>query len=399
MRFRTFQIARLFRIPIIIDFTWIPVVLLHVWLASAIYLPRQTGHAFTVTEYYLFGTLMSALLFSSIVAHELAHAVAARLEGVRIIDIQLHIFGGWTRLASEPPTPLGEFRIAVAGPSASFVVGLIFFLCLAVVEWLPVFSYRVMLERVFVYLFIGNLVLAMFNLLPGLPLDGGRALRAWLWHRNGDVMAATRTAKKMGTAIAYMLSSFGIFSAFWWGDYLTAVWLVIVGFFLRNVAEGDYRQRQKVAKAEADAKANANGNENSDAHAKWRVPGTVGEIMSSPPIGVAPETSIDDFIEQTLSEHRHTTFPVIKGGRLHGILSLSRVRPLPQSEWSRVTVKEVMEPVSDAQFVPVRSSIVHAEHKLNGGNLKHLAVVDGEGVVVGYLSGKDLIRSKPRGMS
>ncbi len=388
MRFRTFQIARLFGIPVIIDFSWIPVVLLHVWLASAIYLPRQTGHEFSVAEYYLFGTLMSALLFSSIVAHELAHALAARLEGVRIIDIQLHIFGGWTRLASEPPTPLGEFRIAVAGPTASFVVGLAFFLCLALVEWLPAFNHRIIFERVFVYLFIGNLVLAMFNLLPGLPLDGGRALRAWLWHRSGDVMAATRTSKKMGTAIAYMLSSFGIFSAFWWGDYLTAVWLVIVGFFLRNVAEGDYRQRQSVEKANANAPAK------DDVELKWRVPGTVGEVMSTPPIGVAPETSIDDFIEQTLSEHRHTTFPVIKGGRLHGILSLSRVRPVPQSEWSRVAVGDLMEPVSEAQFVPVRSSISHAEHKLNGGSLKHLAVVDPDGVVVGYLSGRDLVRGK-----
>jgi Zn-dependent protease len=384
MRFRTFQIARLLGIPVIIDFSWIPVVLLHIWLASAIYLPRQTGHVFSLTEYYLFGTLMSALLFSSIVAHELAHAVAARLEGVRIYDIQLHIFGGWTRLASEPPTPLGEFRIAVAGPTASFVVGLAFFLCLAVVEWLPAFSYRVIFERVFVYLFIGNLVLAMFNLLPGLPLDGGRALRAWLWHRTGDVMAATRTAKRMGTAIAYMLSSFGIFSAFWWGDYLTAVWLVIVGFFLRNVAEGDYRHRQSVAQANASA----------DVESSWRIPGTVGEIMSMPPIGVAPETSIDDFIEQTLSEHRHTTFPVVKGGRLHGILSLSRVRPVPQSEWSRVAVRDVMEPVSEAQFIPVRSSISHAKHKLNGGSLKHLAVVDADGVVVGYLSARDLVRAK-----
>jgi CBS domain-containing protein len=185
-----------------------------------------------------------------------------------------------------------------------------------------------------------------------------------------------------------MLSSFGIFSAFWWGDYLTAVWLVIVGFFLRNVAEGDYRLRQSVAKADANAKATA------DVYAKWRVPGTVGEVMSTPPIGVAPETSIDDFIEQTLSEHRHTTFPVIKGGRLHGILSLSRVRPVPQSEWSRVAVADLMEPVSEAQFVPVRSSISHAEHKLNGGSLKHLAVVDPDGVVVGYLSGRDLVRRK-----
>jgi Zn-dependent protease len=219
---------------------------------------------------------MSALLFGSIVAHELAHAFAARLEGVQIIDIQLHIFGGWTRLAGEPSTPLGEFRIAVAGPSASFVVSLAFFICLALAEWLPLFDLKLMIERMFVYLFIGNLVLAMFNLLPGLPLDGGRALRAWLWHRNGDVVQATKTSKRMGIAIAYMLSSFGLFSAVWWGDYLSGAWLVVVGFFLHNVARANDRHRVSVKSSATetglDTRLNARGSRRS-------VPGTVGHCV------------------------------------------------------------------------------------------------------------------------
>lgn len=371
MRFRTFKIARLFGIPIIVDFTWLPVVALHIWLASSVYLPRQTGYTFTTLEYYVFGVIMSVLLFASIVAHELAHALAARLERVQIVNIQLHVFGGWTRLVGEPSTPLGEFRIAVAGPSASFVVGLGFFICLALVEWLPNFGYKPMIERMFVYLFIGNLVLAMFNLLPGLPLDGGRALRAWLWHRSGDIVQATKTSKRMGIAIAYMLSSFGLFSAAWWGDYLSGAWLVVVGFFLYNVARAN--DRQQVAWTES-----------------LREPGTIGERMSAPAVGVPPDVTIDDFIERVLSSHRHTTFPVMRDGRLHGIVSLERMRSVPKEAWSRTLIREVMEPVNETLFISSRASVPYAVNKLSKSGIGHLAVVDNEGLVVGYVSRADL---------
>jgi Zn-dependent protease/CBS domain-containing protein len=384
MRFRTFQIARLFGIPVIVDYSWLPVVALHVWLASAFYLPQQTGGILPVWEYFVFGTLMTVLLFASILAHELAHALMARLEGVEIHDIQLHIFGGWTRLASEPDTPLGELRIAIAGPSASFLVGIFFIICLFIAQaTAPDPALHLLLRKMFVYLFLGNFVLAMFNLLPGLPLDGGRALRAWLWYRKGDVLEATRVAKQMGVGIAYMISSFGIFSAFWWGDYLTAVWMVIVGFFLKNVAENDYRHRQRVHAAEEQQKR---------AESRWRVDGTVGAIMTAPAVSVSPDCRVSEFVERTLAEHRHTSFPVAREGRLHGMLSLARLREVPQEEWERVAIRDVMQPVSDDVFITVRASLAHAAHKLQTSPFGHLAVVDIDGMLVGYLGPGDLKR-------
>ncbi len=383
MRFRNFKIARLFGIPVFAAYTWLPVVALHIWLASAYYLPRQTGFRFSTVEYYLYGALMTALLFASILAHELAHALMARVEGIGIRDIELHIFGGWTRLEGEPSRPLAELRIAVAGPSMSFLVGLLFLAGLLIVEWVgPLNPLQLPLREVFRYLFLGNLVLAMFNLLPGLPLDGGRALRAWLWHRSGDVMEATRIAKRMGIGIAYMLSSFGIFSALWWGDYLTGVWMLIVGFFIRNVAETDWRQRQQAMRAESTP---ATGED-----LRWRQAGTVGAVMSRPAVSVLPDRRIDEFIEETLTAHRHTSFPVAVEGRLHGILDLQRLRQLPKEQWEHAAVREVMEPVSDELFIPVQASLAHAAHKLKMSPIGRLAVVDHEGRLVGYLSKKDL---------
>lgn len=380
MRFRTFQLARLFGIPVIIDYSWLPVVGLHVWLASGFYLPQLTGGELPAWQYYLCGTLMTVLLFASILAHELAHALMARLEGVKIYDIQLHIFGGWTRLASEPSTPLAEMRIAVAGPAMSFIVGIIFMICVPL-SHLLVSSTTLPLRESFRYLFLGNLVLAMFNLLPGLPLDGGRALRAWLWHRKGDVLEASRLAKQMGVGIAYMLSSFGLFSAFWWGDYLTAVWMIIVGFFLKNVAESDYRHRQRAHAAEQRERK------------LWRVEGTVGSVMTAPAVSISPDSRLSEFIDRTLAEHRHTTFPVARDGRLYGMLSLERLRRVPREEWERILVRDVMEPVSEDQFITVRASLEHAERKLKESPVGNLAVVDTDGLLVGYLGPGDLKRA------
>lgn len=382
MRFRTLQLMRLFGIPVIVDYSWLPVVGLHVWLASAFYLPQQTAGALPVWEYYVFGVLMTVLLFGSILAHELAHALMARLEGIKIHDIQLHIFGGWTRLAGEPDRPMAELRIAVAGPAMSFLIGVLFILCLLVVQAIaPEYPLRLPLRETFRYLFLGNFVLAMFNLLPGLPLDGGRALRAWLWHRSGDVMEATLLAKRMGVGIAYMISSFGIFSAFWWGEYLTAVWMVIVGFFLKNVAESDYRRRQRVHTAEIAQQRN---------EARWRIEGTVGSVMTAPAVSVSPDARISEFIDHTLAEHRHASFPVACDGRLHGMLLLERLREVPREQWERLAVRDVMEPVREDYFITVRASLDYAARKLESSPAGHLAVIDADGFLIGYLGPGDL---------
>ena len=387
MRFRTFKIARLFGIPVFADYSWLPVVLLHTWLASAFYLPRQTGNQFHIWEYYAFGSLMTVLLFASILAHEFAHALMAQIEGIRVRDIQLHIFGGWTRLENEPRKPLSELKIAIAGPSISFLIGLLFLILRLAVEWVgPRSPIYLQLRETFRYLYLGNFVLAMFNLLPGLPLDGGRAMRAWLWHRSGDVMGATRLASRFGVGIAYMLSSFGIFSALWWDDYLTGIWMVVVGFFIKNVAESDWRQRQQTMKESA--------TEDRRDDNRWKTPGTVGSVMSHPAISVEPDSKVSDFVDRVLSDHRHTSFPVSSNGRLYGILNLQQLRELPSEQWDQVLVREVMEPVRDELFIPVQASLAHAAHKIKMNTLGRLAVIDPDGNLVGYVTESDLKPTK-----
>lgn len=387
MRFRPFQIARILDIPLMIDFGWIPMAFLHLWLVAQFWMPSSVVPSLPMWQNWLFALAITALFFGSVLGHELAHAIVARLEGIKIYDIQLHIFGGWARLVGEPKTPMAEFRVAIAGPVASFLLAILFWLCLYTVQE---FSSKTLMARAFsagfLYLATANLMLAMFNLLPGLPLDGGRALRAYLWYRRGDILAATRTMTKMGVGIAYMLLSyglfligFGMFRGTLWQDFVVAVWLLVVGIFLKTAAESDYRNRQRRADQASPAQRELSIE-----------PGTVGSVMNAPVVHITPELRVSEFVDRVLPKNRLTTFAVAQEGRLHGILSLAKLRDLPRDHWEQTIIRDVMLPINDELFITIRASVEHAKRKLQANEIGFLAVIDQEGFLVGYLNSGDL---------
>jgi len=388
MRFKPFQIARISGIPLMIDYSWLPMAVLHVWLVSQFWMATQIKPSLPVWQNFALGTVGTILFFASVLGHELAHALVARLEGIEIHDIQLHIFGGWARLVGEPRTAMAEFRVAMAGPSASFLLAIFFWLWFA---GLKALSDRTLSAQaagaVFLYLAAANMALAMFNLLPGLPLDGGRALRALLWHKRGDILSATRTTAKMGVGIAYMLISYGLFLIGYgmfrgtlWQDFMVAAWLLIVGTFLKSAAESDYRNRRSRADEDACQPSNE----------FITMPGTVGAIMNSPAVSLAPELRVSEFIDHVLPANRHVNFPVAQEGRLHGILSLKRLREVPRERWEQTVIRDVMEPIHEDFFIPARASLKHAQHKLKVNQLGYLAVIDQDGLLVGSLNAADI---------
>lgn len=360
---------------------------LHVWLVAQFWLPSEVKPPLPMWQNLMLGIGITALFFGSVIGHELAHALVARLEGIRIYDIQLHIFGGWARLVGEPKTAMAEFRVAVAGPVASFLLAFFFWLCLFTVQQ---FTSGTLIARAiaagFFYLAAANLLLAMFNLLPGLPLDGGRALRAYLWYRSGDILSATRMMTRMGVGIAYMLMSYGLFLVGYgmfrgtlWQDFVIAIWLFVVGIFLKTAAQSDYRNRQRQNEQPFPAQREA-----------VIEPGTVGEVMNAPAVSIAPELRVSEFVDRVLPKNRLTIFAVAREGRLHGILSLAKLRELPRENWEKTIIGDVMLPISDELFVPIRASIEHAQRKLKTNDIGFLAVIDQDGFLVGYLNGCDL---------
>jgi Zn-dependent protease len=364
---RQITIARVYDIPVRIDYRWFAVVILSVWLIAS----NLQNHAIQIVNVqvpphapvtaWLLGLITTAGLFLSVFGHELAHALMAKAEGIEIEEIVLHPFGGLARLKTDPQNPRAEFRIALAGPASSFLFAILAFVATNIAAMGNYESTVV----VFFLISAGNLLLALFNLFPGYPLDGGRVLRALLWRRTGDIKDATRKAGICGILIGGMLVLFGVYiliSPNWRTaqPYFMSVWSILVGLFLLDTAF-------KVVK--------------SAQHARLV---TVSDAMS-PPVTIDPTLMITRFVDDILPLHRQTSFPVSVSGRLHGILSLEDLKSLPRDRWATTSVQSVMRPVKQGFFVEPATTLDSAQSVMKENGVGAVAIVNARGELVGFL--------------
>jgi len=236
------ELFRVRGIPVRIDAGWLVIFGLVTWSLAAGYFPNVLP-ARSAAAYWLHGVLAAFLLFASVFLHELSHALAALDQGVPVGGITLHVFGGVSQLDAEPPTPRAEALIAVVGPLTSFAIA---GLCLAadrLVEGAPAF------HAVAGYLVAINLMVGVFNLVPGFPLDGGRLLRAALWWWTGRLAQATRIASRCGMAVAALLVGLGALRAVV-GDLVGGLWLVLIGLFLQRAARSSWELMRVRARLE-----------------------------------------------------------------------------------------------------------------------------------------------------
>lgn len=364
-------VARVYGIPVRIDYRWFPVVALSVWLISSnlqsnvIQLTTFSLPPLDPATAWLLGIVTTAGLFLSVFGHELSHALMARAEGIEIEEIVLHPFGGLARMRSEPENPGTEFRIAVAGPAASFLFGILAFGGSKVAA-LGNYNATVV---VFFFLAWGNLLLAVFNLFPGYPLDGGRVLRAMLWRRSGNITLATRMAGICGLLIAGIVIMFGIYIMIapnWRASqpYFMGAWSILVGLFLLDTAA-------KVVKGSQQARVV-----------------TVGDAMSAP-VSIAPDLTITQLIDDFLPLYRQTSFPVALNRQLHGILALEDLKSLPRDRWRLTHARDVMRPIAPRFFVDPSTTLDYARELMKKNGVGSLAVVNTHGELVGFLqSGK-----------
>ena len=361
---RQITVASVYGIPVRIDYRWFLVFALSVWLVAAnLEHGTQTIPSMHAATAWFLGIITTLALFLSVFGHELSHALMGRFEGIEIEEIVLHPFGGLARLRSEPDSPRAEFRIAVAGPAASFLFSLLGFGAMSVAN---MGDYRAA-RGVFFFLGFGNLLLAVFNLFPGYPLDGGRVLRAFLWHRSGNIVEATRTAGRFGQAIAWALISFGIFIAVARHDLFTGLWTVLVGLFLLDAASSVVRQAHDARHA------------------------TVADTMTSP-VAIEPDVLVSHFVDVILPLHRQTSFLVAERGRLHGILTLEDLKGLPRERWRNVRARDVMRPVGPTLFVEPSETMARANDLMRRNGANALAVINSAGELVGFLQSGQLKR-------
>jgi Zn-dependent protease len=368
-------VARVYGIPVRIDYRWFPVFALCLWLIAynlqygGMRLPMQKGPGtlppIEGLAAWFYSALTTLALFLSVVGHELSHALMARAEGVEIEEIVLHPFGGLTRFAHEPDNPRADFRIAIAGPAASFLFSM---LALGAMI-LAAKSNQMTTALVFFIIGADNLLLAVFNLFPGYPLDGGRVLRAIMWHSSGNIADATRMAGFCGMLIAGALIVFGLYMMTW-PALLMGLWSVLVGLFLLDAAAKVVRQ----ARASQSA--------------------TVSQLMSVP-ISIEPDLLMSHFVDTIIPQHpQKLSYPVAHERRLYGILTLEDLRQLPRARWRVTRARDVMRPVGDSLFVEPSVTMARADELMQKNGTNSLAVVDSAGELVGFLQRKKRMKTE-----
>ena len=357
---RQILVARVYGIPVRIDYRWFIVFALSVVLIAAnvrkhpLQLSRLTIPPTGDFLAWTLGLVTTLGLFLSVFGHELSHALMGRTEGIEIEEIVLHPFGGLARLKTQPQNPKAEFRIAVAGPAASFIFSLIAFAAMILTASLQ-FNFG---TTFFFFIGAGNLLLAIFNLFPGYPLDGGRVLRAIIWKRSGNMREATRIAGFCGQLISLVLIAFGVYMAVapTFRAYFMGLWSVLVGIFLLSAANSVVRSA--------------------------REPATVRDAMS-PPVSLAPDLPINRFVDEVLPLHRFTSFPVADNRRLLGILSLEDLKKIPRERWRSMRAREVMRTVNSSLFVPENATIESANELIEFNGIGAVAVVGKGGELIG----------------
>jgi Zn-dependent protease len=324
------------------------------------------GHS--PVEYWVAGLGAAVVFFASLLAHELAHAVVARRNGVVVDDIVLWLLGGVARLKSEASSPAAELRTAGVGPLVSLVLGGLFVLG----AWLlAMVSAPELLVEVVAWLGGINLLLAVFNSLPAAPLDGGRLLRAFLWWRTGDRLRATAGATMAGRVLGWLLIGLGLV-AFMRGGGLGGLWLALIGWFLIAAATAEGRQAQLRGVLAG-------------------VP--VRDAMTRDPLTVPAALTVADLLADPLYRYRHSAFPVTGAdGAPVGLVTLDGARQVPPENSGAVTVGEVMVPLSRTTVAGTDDSLADLLPRMEPG-AEHRVLVMDKGRLVGILSLSDISRT------
>jgi Zn-dependent protease/predicted transcriptional regulator len=346
-----------------VNWSWLIVFALIVWtLATAIFPDQNAGHA-RVT-YVAMAIVAAILFFTSLLLHEFGHALEAKREGVEIEGITLWLFGGVAKFKGMFPSAGAEFRIAIAGPLVSLALGAVFVL-LAWQAGLPE-----VIDGVAAWLGYINLTLLVFNLLPALPLDGGRVLRSALWAAKGDLVWATHIAALIGRGFGYLFIVGGVGLVIWQSAY-SGLWLAFIGWFLLEAA----------------------GAEDRTLLARQALRGLrVRDVLVREPVTTRPDVSIGEFMDEIAQSHRHATYPVTENGHVVGLLPLRSVAKVPRSEWETRTVRNCMLARDDVPVVGEDDDLFDAAAEISTSELSRALVLDGDRLV-GLLSWSDVRRA------
>lgn len=364
----TFKIGRLVGIEVGVSWTWFAIFGLFFWTLSQNVFPSENP-GLSDSTYIAMGAVAAIAFFASLLAHELGHALQARRDGMEIEGITLWLLGGVAKFKGQFPSAGAEFRIALAGPLVSLGLGVVFVL----VAMLPLPE---TVDGVVSWLGYINLALLVFNLLPALPLDGGRLLRSALWHFRRNFASSTRIAAGIGRLFGYGFVIGGVALAIFEGTF-QGIWLAVIGWFLLSAsgAEAQYAKNTRSLDGL-----------------------TFRDLMTPAPTTVDSHMTLGHFMKTVASTKQHETYPVLDGTTPLGLLVFRAIAEVPQALWDTKTVVECMVPLARVPVFEADAPATDALAGLARNSVRRGLVVD-RGRVVGLVSVSDLVRALDPGKS
>lgn len=355
------KLGRIWGIPIGLHSSWFLIFALLTWSLSTGYFPNEYPQLAS-TVHVSMGVVTSMLFFGSVLAHELGHAFLALRNQIPVRGITLFIFGGVAQIGQEPRSPGAEFRIAIAGPLVSLGLA-------------GVFGLAYLLDRAFpflaapsLYLMRINFILAVFNMIPGFPLDGGRVLRALVWRFTGSFQRASRVASFSGQLVAFGFIGLGVFTIFT-GQFLNGLWLAFIGWFLQNAAASSYAQTNMQQALRGIR---------------------VGQVMSRDCSRVGSLVPINLLVEERVLTGGERCFFVADNGQLEGMLTLRDISRIPQNSWRFTTTRQAMVPAKQLASVSPETELMSALQMMDSANVAQVPVLV-QGELVGVLSREQVV--------
>jgi Zn-dependent protease/CBS domain-containing protein len=341
-----------FGFQIRVDPSWLIIAALIVWSLASGYFPAEVP-GLHGGDYLAVAVAAMLGLFASLILHELSHSLVARRFGLGVGGITLFLFGGVAELEQEPQSAVSEFWIAVAGPAMSFALALVFRLLESAVAMAGASDLLVTLIG---YLAAINLVLALFNLLPAFPLDGGRVLRAVLWHFRGDLLAATRTASTAGVLFGYLLVALGLAALFSGQTVIGGLWPILIGLFLAAAARATLQQMQ--------TRRALSGRR-------------VGDLMTRDVHTAGPDRTVRDLVDEIMLRHGVGFVPVVEDGQALGYVDTGTVRAIDRENWDTTRVEDVFVAIAPEMRAEPREPLERLFDRISKSGRRKFIVEDG----------------------
>ena len=314
---------------------------------------------------YSAAIITAVLFFVTLLLHELAHSLLAKSKGLRVQSITLFALGGVSQIEQESPDAKTEFWVAIVGPLSSLAIGIVCLLLarLAGWGWKQGMEAQTPLPAVLLWLGYINFMLALFNMIPGYPLDGGRVLRAVIWWTNKNAVRATELAARVGQVIAFLFIFFGLYQ-FFVGKNFGGLWIAFIGWFLLDASRSSYMQTEFMEVLRGRK---------------------VADLMDRDCPAVEAHLSVEDFVNQYLLSSGRRCFVVVQDGRLVGLITPNEVKHIERERWNQTSTQSVMRPLSQLRTVTPETPVVQALEMMGREDLNQLPVVS-EGQLQGILS-------------